>query len=72
MTKTSKMSKMSKSKLTPFIIVDDDDDDEPETNNSNILLACSWKNTNSFKSIQDKETQIKYYKKIIVVKRFYN
>ena len=30
----------------------------------NILSANYWKNTKSFKSIQDKETQIKYYKKM--------
>jgi len=29
-----------------------------------ILSANFWKNTNTFKSIKDKETQIKYYKKM--------
>jgi len=28
-----------------------------------ILSATYWKNTNAFKAIKDKETQIKYYKK---------
>lgn len=28
-----------------------------------ILSATYWKNTNAFKEIKDKETQIKYYKK---------
>lgn len=31
--------------------------------NRDILLANNWKNTKAFKEIQDKETQIKYYKK---------
>lgn len=30
----------------------------------NILSADYWKNTTTFKSIKDKETQIKYYKKM--------
>lgn len=29
-----------------------------------ILSASSWKNTKTFKSIKDKETQIKYYKRM--------
>jgi hypothetical protein len=35
---------------------------EPD-DNIDILLASNWKNTKAFKEIQDKETQIKYYKK---------
>ena len=47
-----------------IVINDDEDDDETkEANNINILLASSWKKTKAFKSIQNKETQIKYYKK---------
>ena len=30
----------------------------------NILAATSWKNTKTFQSIKDKETQIKYYKRM--------
>jgi hypothetical protein len=33
---------------------------EPES----ILSVAYWKNTNTFKAIKDKETQIKYYKKM--------
>jgi hypothetical protein len=52
------------SKPKKLIIMNDDDDDEiKESTDINILLASSWKKTKSFKSIQDKETQIKYYKK---------
>lgn len=38
---------------------------EPDDNihNKDILLASNWKNTKAFKEIEDKETQIKYYKK---------
>lgn len=33
----------------------------PEKPKEEILLATYWKNTKAFKSIQEKETQIKYY-----------
>lgn len=34
-----------------------------ENDNDDILSSDSWKNTTSFASIKDKETQLKYYKK---------
>jgi hypothetical protein len=40
-------------KIEPLFVLDTDD----------ILSADNWKNTKAFKAIQDKETQIKYYKK---------
>ena len=36
--------------------------EENKENDSNILWSNNWKNTKTFKSIKDKETQIKYYK----------
>lgn len=33
-------------------------------NSNDILSSSYWENTNAFKLIQDKETQIKYYKKM--------
>ena len=55
---------------------DDDEDDicdsfnlklsinKTEMEDSSILSANYWKNTKTFKSIKEKETQIKYYKKM--------
>lgn len=37
---------------------------EEETTSEDILSANYWKNTNAFKTIKDRETQIKYYKKM--------
>lgn len=34
------------------------------SSNNDILSASYWKNSKTFKSIKDKETQIKYYKKM--------
>jgi hypothetical protein len=44
-------------------------EDEPQvevemSSTDNILSASYWKNTKTFKSIKEKETQIKYYKKM--------
>jgi hypothetical protein len=44
----------------PKLFIESDDN----IDNRDILLASNWKNTKAFKEIQDKETQIKYYKKI--------
>lgn len=43
----------------PNLFIESDDN----IDNRDILLASNWKNTKAFKEIQDKETQIKYYKK---------
>jgi len=43
----------------PKLFIESDDN----IDNRDILLASNWKNTKAFKEIQDKETQIKYYKK---------
>ena len=37
---------------------------EMNSTQEDILSAKYWKNTNTFKSIKDKETQIKYYKRM--------
>ena len=45
-------------KVKKLLIIEEDSETTEFT-----LLASNWKKTKSFKSIQDKETQIKYYKK---------
>jgi hypothetical protein len=50
-----------------IIFEDDDWEEESETKlreSEDILSSKYWKNTKSFKSMRDKETQIKYYKKM--------
>jgi hypothetical protein len=54
----SSVQKTKKVKKQPNLIIEDDSETTEFT-----LSASSWKNTKAFKSIQDKETQIKYYKK---------
>jgi len=50
-------TKKIKKRPTPLIIEEDSETTEFS------LLASSWTKTEAFESIQDKETQIKYYKK---------
>ena len=45
-------------------IVETDTSMKPSYGKSKMLSADSWKETRAFKSIQNKETQIKYYKKM--------
>jgi hypothetical protein len=45
-------------KVNKLLIIEEDSETTEFT-----LLASNWKKTKAFKSIQDKETQIKYYKK---------
>lgn len=55
---SSSLQKIKKVKKQPSLIIEEDSETTVFT-----LSASSWKNTKAFKSIQDKETQIKYYKK---------
>jgi len=41
-----------------------DETDKVDTSSTNILSVNYWKNSKTFKSIKDKETQIKYYKRM--------
>jgi len=55
-------NKLSCKNMTVSIVEKESEEDNKEIND--ILSANFWKNTKTFKSIKDKETQIKYYKKM--------
>lgn len=59
-TKITKMNNQIIQQTIPSII---ENNNFQINNTENVLSANSWKNLNTFKQIQQKETQIKYYEK---------